>query len=1080
MRRDCVRSEEGIAMTAATQNDPIAGNSGRAKVIDVTSLAAPIRYVNWGNYFLVVGGVWGLAAMLDLEATQAPSASGLLFTQAAIGVCGFCLWVGWHNIGTLNALVNPQTTRALALFAGFMLLCAGVSAAGLAGANTARNDSVSTFTSIGSAAVEAAAAVIALDAVWRARRGSLPELRGNMYEFLSRLLVEREPPRGLHAKAPRTGVAFLVLGIIWFLLVDLIPDRLIYHDSSTARAFGQIQAFGFIWLIYARSHFEPEFRDLLSADRRPPILLLRSFVDDEKWGYQDASKAFFDFSLESRLSTYFASMGPFIAVGAPKDRLPHLGAIRTLLSDAEWQTSVTGWMKDSQLIVLLAGTTHWIDWELGKIIELGHTGKLIVLFPSWGGRFRWWRRRTIATPEERLAMVRRAFQSTVWSSALASPIDAKRVRTISFEPDGGVVVVTSKSGTRDSLQIATLLADSLIAGRRGAAPPVSDSEPRVGIEGASRLWRRGAAALVDVAVPWAAVSAIAAGRHPPTLVVSAAVILVTLFCYVISEAVTGATVGKVLFGVAVRSKDGHGPCSLRQAAIRNVLRIVDGVGCYLVGFLIAESSPLRQRLGDRLAKTAVVREPRPTLLRVAAVVVVAVAAGACLVFGRADIESAIHPFGPRLTFEEGELYYVEPVKKEEAQGVGYYLAHAGYFTKDHRSTVQLDRQQGIYRLRFVVDLARVDDSFALVFAKIGSDVSRIALGDAPLEVELCDESLHPTRVLPETGRLAFGKGEIYYDADLIAKAEAQRVGDYLVSDGYFPEDSGKTVYFDRRQDTYRLRLVVNPAVLTDSIALMFAKIGSDASRAALGGAPLEVTLCDNSFTSVKVLPQTATLVFAGGRLYYAKPIAKEEAQRVGDYLVADQYLSGDGDLTVHLGRPHGTYELRFVVSPARVTESIALLFAKIGSDASRVALGGAVLEVTLCDDSFGPVKVLPQTRMLAFGRGSLYYGAPVTEAMARRTGAILRDFKVFNDEHEGAFFLGRDDDGFELRFVVNPSVISDPAVLAELRGLSGRIDKEALSGERVVMHLCDGELHSLKREAFDPDAGATWTKLRAQ
>lgn len=74
--------------------------------------------------------------------------------------------------------------------------------------------------------------------------------------------------------------------------------------------------------------------------------------------------------------------------------------------------------------------------------------------------------------------------------------------------------------------------------------------------------------------------------------------------YWLLEAVAGATLGKAIVGIRVRSKDG-GRCSFAAALIRNLFRIIDGIAVYLVGFLIAVFSKLRQRLGDHLAKTVV-------------------------------------------------------------------------------------------------------------------------------------------------------------------------------------------------------------------------------------------------------------------------------------------------------------------------------------------------------------------------------------------------------------------------------------------------------------------------------------------
>jgi uncharacterized RDD family membrane protein YckC len=89
--------------------------------------------------------------------------------------------------------------------------------------------------------------------------------------------------------------------------------------------------------------------------------------------------------------------------------------------------------------------------------------------------------------------------------------------------------------------------------------------------------------------------------------------------YWILEAVAGATLGKAIVGIQVRMKDG-GRCSFTAALLRNVLRIVDGIAVYLVGFLIAVFSKLRQRLGDHVAGTVVVERQIGRVARIAVLV----------------------------------------------------------------------------------------------------------------------------------------------------------------------------------------------------------------------------------------------------------------------------------------------------------------------------------------------------------------------------------------------------------------------------------------------------------------------------
>jgi uncharacterized RDD family membrane protein YckC len=82
--------------------------------------------------------------------------------------------------------------------------------------------------------------------------------------------------------------------------------------------------------------------------------------------------------------------------------------------------------------------------------------------------------------------------------------------------------------------------------------------------------------------------------------------LLALGYYVVLEGAWGATIGKRAVGIRVVSEDGE-PIGLGASFVRNILRLVDGLFFYIVGALVAASSPRGQRLGDRAAHTVVVR-----------------------------------------------------------------------------------------------------------------------------------------------------------------------------------------------------------------------------------------------------------------------------------------------------------------------------------------------------------------------------------------------------------------------------------------------------------------------------------------
>ena len=79
--------------------------------------------------------------------------------------------------------------------------------------------------------------------------------------------------------------------------------------------------------------------------------------------------------------------------------------------------------------------------------------------------------------------------------------------------------------------------------------------------------------------------------------------------YVLCEGQWGRTPGKRAFGLVVVTTDGLS-IGYRASVVRNVFRVVDGVGNYLLGLLVMLLTDRRQRVGDLAADTVVVRARR--------------------------------------------------------------------------------------------------------------------------------------------------------------------------------------------------------------------------------------------------------------------------------------------------------------------------------------------------------------------------------------------------------------------------------------------------------------------------------------
>lgn len=84
-------------------------------------------------------------------------------------------------------------------------------------------------------------------------------------------------------------------------------------------------------------------------------------------------------------------------------------------------------------------------------------------------------------------------------------------------------------------------------------------------------------------------------------------LLIPISYYIVLEATMGGTLGKMLLGIRVVTVDGTS-ISWGASIIRNLLRIIDILPfAYILGAILTWTSPFKQRFGDRIAHTVVVR-----------------------------------------------------------------------------------------------------------------------------------------------------------------------------------------------------------------------------------------------------------------------------------------------------------------------------------------------------------------------------------------------------------------------------------------------------------------------------------------
>jgi hypothetical protein len=160
-------------------------------------------------------------------------------------------------------------------------------------------------------------------------------------------------------------------------------------------------------------------RTLISIDRRPPILFLRSFQDDRlevlaswfevfswlmtglrlslwndiapflarrdaKPNLKDALKAV-DLrrrSLEDILLLEFSNYGPIVAIGDPRHKSQFFGAARDFYDNDEWQQAALDYMRNARAIIIALDNTEGVVWEIETLARENFLEKTLFLCPA--------------------------------------------------------------------------------------------------------------------------------------------------------------------------------------------------------------------------------------------------------------------------------------------------------------------------------------------------------------------------------------------------------------------------------------------------------------------------------------------------------------------------------------------------------------------------------------------------------------------------------------------------------------------------------------------------------------------------
>ena len=307
-------------------------------------------------------------------------------------------------------------------------------------------------------------------------------------------------------------LAFIAFAAI-FTRLKYMHDTVIYFVGSVVTwiavvLLGLVGVFLALYLLHlARAMFYPGVEDLLKVDRRQPIVFLRAFYDDsihfaqDKFDWasifrnqketlkleefiQSLWRSFRDrvytkrktemkepgirvekMRFENVIHKQLRQLGPVIAIGRPGERLPYLAAARKHFADDEWKDAILTWLERARTIVIVAGYSEGIKWEIEQITLKGYTKKVLVLLPpkpirlitSLGAFWEYWKSRNADHRRERWAVICEKFVPEASRRALRR-MHVNQLIAFHLAPDGQPVLIRGKQHTASAYQLAIRVA----------------------------------------------------------------------------------------------------------------------------------------------------------------------------------------------------------------------------------------------------------------------------------------------------------------------------------------------------------------------------------------------------------------------------------------------------------------------------------------------------------------------------------------------------------------------------------------------------------------------------------------------
>jgi hypothetical protein len=315
--------------------------------------------------------------------------------------------------------------------------------------------------------------------------------------------------------------------------------------------------------------------------------------------------------------------------------------------------------------------------------------------------------------------------------------------------------------------------------------------------------------------------------------------------------------------------------------------------------------------------------------------------------------------------------------------------------------------------------------------------------------------------------------EVYYK-DTVSKEEAQKFVDCLTIVGYVDTDEEEVSFaINKKNDTYEIKSFMKKGFEIDQEVIDTSKsFASEMSMYAFSGAPVDITLCDEEGNTLKTINTSTTidlgesLFFNNSMLFYTSSIKKEEAQKLGDFLVELEFFTED-PMSLQIDKINDIYTIKLPIKKdAEKDEEFVESLQQVALSIAENIFDDELVEIHLCNDTFETLSAISSIdltlgKSLTSNGDVLFYTSTVAEEEAQK----LLQYLVDQGLYDGSGMLAqinKNYDTYEFRLTIKKGLEQDQEVIDTFKMFSKELSKTIFNGESVDIHLCDDNLNTLR------------------